>query len=170
MVDKPRKHGVFGTLWRVLAIGGVMVGVGALFGSSGEYVSATGKPTAPPSRKSLEAGHEVEDIHVGRTVQILIGMAATTALVVGIVFVMVWRFNVDHREVWSKLTSQQTANLIPPAPRVQRDPFADLAQVRAREERLLHSYGWTSADHSTARIPIDRAMTLVVGKSLDMAP
>ena len=102
-----------------------------------------------------------------RVVYILVAWRRRRHVVVGIVFAMIWRFNIASSRPWSKLTPQQTARLVPPAPHLQVDPFADLAQVRAREERLLHSYGWTSADHSTARIPIDRAMALVVGKSLD---
>lgn len=165
-----RKHGLFGRAWRILTVGGLVIGVGALFAKNEERIEAIGRPTAPPSAESLKEGYEVKDINVRRTVYILAGMGAATALVVGIVFVMIWRFNINRQAAWSHLTPQQTAALVPPAPRVPRDPFAHLARVRAREERLLHSYGWVSADHSMAHIPIDRAMALVAGKSLDTTP
>lgn len=169
MADHGR-HGLFGMAWRILTVGGLVIGVGALFVKNEERISAIGRPTAPPSAESLKEGYEVKDINVRRTAYILAGMGAVTALVVGIVFVMVWRFNVNRQAAWSHLTPQQTAALVPPAPHVPVDPFAQLARVRAREERLLHSYGWISADHSMARIPIDRAMSLVAGKSLDITP
>lgn len=169
MADKP-KLGLFGKGWRILTIGGLLIGVAALFAKNEERISALGRPTAPPSAESLKEGYEVKDINVRRTVYILAGMGATTALVIGIVFVMIWRFNVNRRAAWAHLTPQQTATLVPPAPHVPRDPFAQLARVRAREERQLHSYGWVSADHSLAHIPIGRAMALVVGKSLDVTP
>ncbi|PPQ40876.1 hypothetical protein CCS01_00050 [Rhodopila globiformis] len=97
-------------------------------------------------------------------------MAATTAIVVGIVFWMTWRFDISRHETMSRLTPAETARVVPPAPHLQRNPFADLARVQSRETRLLTSYGWISADHSLARIPIDRAMALSVGKSLDASP
>ena len=171
MADTPKKSSAFGTLWRLLTVGGLLVGVNALFSQKQEEeVKATGKPTTPPSRQALEAGYEEKDINVRATSWILFGIGCTVAVVVGISFLMVWRENVNNHAAWSRLSPQQTAVIVPPAPRVQRIPFADLASVRAREERLLHSYGWTSADHSTARIPIGRAMALVVGKSLDYSP
>ena len=170
MADAPKTRSVFGTLWWLLTVGGLLIGISALLGPQEEEVKATGKPTTPPSKRALEAGYEEKDINVRATSWILFGIGCTVAVVVGIVFAMVWRFNVHDRALWSRLTPQQTAVVVPPAPRVQRIPFANLAAVRAREERLLHSYGWTSADHSTARIPIDRAMALVVGKSLDYSP
>ena len=170
MADRATKPGVFGSMWRVVTVAGLVAGVGMLFNRSEGRVSALGKPTAPPGAEALAAGYEVKDINVRAVVYILLGMGATIAFVVGISFITVWRFNVHDAAMWSKLTPQQTATLIPPAPHLQVDPFSQLAQVRAHEERLLHSYAWTSADHGVARIPIDRAMDLMVGKSLDVAP
>lgn len=156
--------------WRLLAFGGFLAGAAALLHRESAVESARGHHRTPPSPEALECGHEVKDINVRNTTYILAGMAATTALVVGIVFVMVWQFDTRRHVISADLTPQQTARVIPPAPRLQDDPYADLARVDARENRLLHSYGWTSADHSTARIPIDRAMALSVGKSLDAGP
>lgn len=174
MVKRSTRHRVFGSLWRVLTVAGLVVGIGTLAQGKGGLlqgrVFATGRPTSPPSREALEAGHETRDINVRATSYILLGIGLTTAFAIGVVFVMIWRFNVDRREAWSKLTPQQTARIVPPAPHLQRNPFQDLARVRAHEQRLLHGYGWTSADHSYAHIPIDRAMKLMVGKSLDVAP
>ncbi len=170
MAKGMKRHGIFGSLWRLLTVAGVLAGASMLFGKSGEHISATGRPTTPPSRASVKAGHEEKDINVRGVAYILAGMGATSAVVVGVVFAMIWRFNTSQQQAWSRFTPQETARVVAPSPRVQADPFADLAKVRAREERLLHTYGWTSADHSTARIPIDRAMALMVGKSLDASP
>jgi hypothetical protein len=154
-----------------MTLAGVAVAVGGLFRRRGpEGFSATGRHGTPPSADSIASGYEVKDIHVRNTVFILVGMAATTALVVGIVFTTIWRFELNRNAVFSALTPEQTARVVPPAPHLQRDPFLELAQEQSRENYLLHSYGWTSADHSTARIPIDRAMAETVGKSLDAGP
>ncbi len=133
-------------------------------------ISARGAHGTEPSTAALECGHETTDINVRTTVYILAGMAAVTALVIGVVFVMVWRSDASRHAAWSGLTNEQTAVSVPPTPRLQSHPFIDLAQQKARQQRLLHSYGWINADHTTARIPIDRAMALSVGKALDAWP
>lgn len=155
---------------RLLTLGVVVAGIGAVLRARPAVQSARGTPTTPPSAHAATVGWEPKDIDARGTAFILAGIAATTMLVVGIVFAMVWRFDVARHASWSRLTPPETAQLVPPAPHLQLNPFDDLAQDRGREEQLLHSYGWTSEDHSTARIPIDRAMALSVGKSLDAPP
>jgi hypothetical protein len=51
---------------------------------------------------------------------------------------------------------------LPPEPRLQADPRADLEALRTREERLLGTYGWVDRKAGVVRIPIDRAMDLVI--------
>jgi hypothetical protein len=154
----------------LLTLSALAVGIGALLRADPLAVTARGKPTTPPSAQASVSGYETTDINVRGTAFILGAIAATTMLVVGIVFTMVWRFDVARHSAWSHLAAQQTARLVPPAPHLQLHPFDDLARVSAREEALLHSYGWISANHDIARIPIDRAMALTVGKSLDAPP
>ena len=68
------------------------------------------------------------------------------------------------------LTAQEGASIVPPGPRLQVNPFQEIGDVRARENRILGSYGWLDPDHRRARIPIDRAMALTVGRALDPQP
>ena len=53
---------------------------------------------------------------------------------------------------------------MPPAPRLQTDPIADLETLRAEESRLLGSYGWVDRAQGTVRIPIERAMELLAAR------
>jgi hypothetical protein len=46
----------------------------------------------------------------------------------------------------------------------------DIAAERRREADLLNSYAWIDAAHTRARIPIDRAMALMIGQPLDPPP
>jgi hypothetical protein len=50
---------------------------------------------------------------------------------------------------------------IPPQPRLQADPAADLAAERALQRSRLDRYGWMDDVHTVARIPIGRAMALL---------
>ena len=54
----------------------------------------------------------------------------------------------------------------PPEPRLQDAPARDLAALRARENKLLSSYGWGDRSSGVARGPIERAMELVAKEGL----
>jgi hypothetical protein len=58
----------------------------------------------------------------------------------------------------------------PPAPRLQIDPHADLARLRAAEAARLSSYGWMDRPSGVVRIPIERAMQLTAQRGLDGWP
>jgi hypothetical protein len=49
----------------------------------------------------------------------------------------------------------------PPEPRLQANPAADLAALRASEEARLHGYAWVDRAAGRVRIPIERAMALL---------
>jgi hypothetical protein len=55
---------------------------------------------------------------------------------------------------------------LPPEPRLGPDPSLDLTQMRAEEDRILHQYAWLDPDKGIVRIPVDRAMDLVLQKGL----
>ncbi|MGN2248616.1 hypothetical protein ACFWZ1_00910 [Frateuria sp. GZRe14] len=50
---------------------------------------------------------------------------------------------------------------IPPQPRLQPDPAADIAAERALQRSRLDGYMWADKAHTVARIPITRAMAMV---------
>jgi hypothetical protein len=54
----------------------------------------------------------------------------------------------------------------PPAPRLQVAPRADMANLRAAEEKELQTYGWVDREKKVIRIPIDRAMQLIAERGL----
>jgi hypothetical protein len=58
----------------------------------------------------------------------------------------------------------------PPEPRLQTDPRQDLADLRAREDEQLNSYGWVDKNTGIVRIPIDAAMKLTLERGLPSRP
>ncbi len=79
--------------------------------------------------------------------------------------------------------------LEPPAPRLQPQPGAstglvdrgvspdrettpeaEMRRFLAEEEQELNSYGWVDAGNGIARIPIDRAMELIIEQGLPETP
>jgi hypothetical protein len=57
-----------------------------------------------------------------------------------------------------------------PEPRLQTRSVANASQLLANERRLLTSYGWTDRRAGLVRIPIDRAMELVLETGLLSTP
>lgn len=53
-----------------------------------------------------------------------------------------------------------------PRPRLEVKPGASLTQLRAVEDVDLNSYGWIDRNAGTVRIPIDRAMRLLLDRGL----
>ena len=53
-----------------------------------------------------------------------------------------------------------------PQPRLEVKPGASLAELRAAEDADLKSYGWIDRNAGTVRIPIDRAMQLLLDRGL----
>jgi hypothetical protein len=51
-------------------------------------------------------------------------------------------------------------------PHLQLSPPKDLREFRAREETELNTYGWIDRTNGVVRVPIDRAMELVLQRGL----
>lgn len=131
--------------------------------------SGRGLPGRSPSTRALRAGYETEDMSPRDMLLVLIGLALFAVASSGAAIAMSAMFHRwDLRQ--QPFTAQQIARIVPPAPHLQSDPYAQLRDTRAREEQLLNGYMWLNRDHTAARIPIARAMALTVGKSLDPVP
>lgn len=50
----------------------------------------------------------------------------------------------------------------PPSPNLQIDPAGELAAMRVEEEVILGSYEWSDATETSARVPIERAMEMLL--------
>lgn len=59
-----------------------------------------------------------------------------------------------------------TITVEPPSPRLQVSPPADLRKLRQAEDIFLNSYGWVDQKSGKVRIPIARAMDLIVERGL----
>jgi hypothetical protein len=67
-----------------------------------------------------------------------------------------------------KLSPMIAASLArtPPEPRLEPYPLAPRSKLRAEEEEILTTYGWVDKNRGVVRLPIDRAMELLVQRGL----
>ena len=123
-------------------------------------------PQGGPTPQEGE-GHETSDVNVLNTVFVMAGLALSAAAVVGGMAFFMSTVAARQKATLPALTPQQTKALVPPPPNLQPNPFADLDRDRAANRARLDGYGYVDAARTRARIPIDRAMPLAVGRPLD---
>jgi len=92
-------------------------------------------------------------------VAIFVGVLIVVFVSVWWIFRFYWRMDASRDE---RRTLIQEPAPIPPEPRLQIDPEADLQRYREEQIRTLNSYGWASPAEQRVRIPIERAMEMVV--------
>lgn len=95
-----------------------------------------------------------------------LGIIALAALVLAVTAGLLCYF--EHREASPALTRSPLAEPqpLPPEPRLQVAPSADLEELRAEEDARLSSYGWIDREQQVVHIPIDRAMDILLEKGL----
>jgi len=118
------------------------------------------------------ARHEVTDI----SLSLVAGFAAALLLSAALIYLFVWGLFIyfsaqaDQRGSTIGRFTQQLPQPLPPEPRLQTDPRADLLSLRAAEDRVLNTYGWVDRNTGIVRIPIDEAMKLTVERGLPSRP
>jgi hypothetical protein len=132
------------------------------------------KPGAP-----AHGNYEHEDLAPKGIIYFLIALAVGTMLC--ILFLRgVYAF-LDHREKEQQRTMSPLITKMPedtrhvalgypqatfPKPQLEEDERGQLGGIRMAEEKTLYSYGWVNEQAGTVRIPIDRAMDLLVQRGL----
>lgn len=141
----------------------------------------------------IEAGFEQSDVKITGILVFLaslgIFVAVTGVLCFGIGKVINARMNhedgpnnkwtqtVNIRQLGNMPSSPELQNKVAelaqqfPTPRVQTDDGnQDVADLHARENLLLDNYTWVDAGHTRVRIPVERAMELIVKNGIQVAP
>ncbi|MCI0694884.1 hypothetical protein L0337_23110 [candidate division KSB1 bacterium] len=119
-----------------------------------------------PTHTDNGSGHEESDANVSAVTKFGIGLAIISAVVL---VLMVWLqnfFNEQTKRATPPPSPLMAERQLPPGPRLQVAPAKDLDEVRAAEDSVLNSYGWVVRDGGVVRIPIDRAIELVVQRGL----
>jgi hypothetical protein len=129
---------------------------------------ASASPRINPDLSVPENRHEHRDINVFVLGKFAIGLIIVSIFCVGLV-AGIFQYLL-HREGGPALSRTespvQDARRLPPEPRLEETPAADLQEMRAAEEKLQTTYGWLDQQAGTVRLPIDRAMDLVVQRGL----
>ncbi len=115
-----------------------------------------------------ENRHEHRDVNVWALGKFAIGLVIVSIFSAGLVM-GVFQYLL-HREGGipaSRIESPaQDSRQLPPEPRLEVTPDSDLREMRDAEAKVLNSYGYVDQSAGIVRLPIDRAMELVVQRGL----
>ena len=111
-------------------------------------------------------GYERSDANVRALAKFGLGL-----LLLGVIVIvsMVWLIDFLEKQ---KSKSDRPPHVLagstqgPPEPRLQVMLELDLKKMRAAEDSILASYGWVLEEAGVARVPIDRAMELLLERGL----
>jgi hypothetical protein len=124
-------------------------------------------PNAAHRAESPEAHHETSDVNIRAIFGFGIGLTIASLIIAAGVWGLFQYFNTrEARPVFTVYPLAVDQTSVPPEPRLQINPRQDMSDLRAREDQVLTSYGWVDKNAGTVRIPIERAMQLVVERGL----
>lgn len=126
------------------------------------------EPTSADRKYALARGHEERDVYFRPIVIATIILVATLVLAAVGMRVLLFHF-LDRDARLSPPANPLAAAAgprLPPEPRLLPKPVEQLRALRAEEDETLSTYGWTDRANGVVRIPIDRAMDLVVERGL----
>jgi hypothetical protein len=111
--------------------------------------------------------HETTDADVRAIGKFVVGLflALVATLVVAR---LVFNYFAAHQGLGPPASPFANQRELPPpgVPRLQAAPPLELDQYREQQEKLLQSYGWVDQSTGIVRIPIDRAMDLLIQRGL----
>jgi hypothetical protein len=106
-------------------------------------------------------GYEDSDVSMGRLVAFAGGVVGLVVLgVLG--SAVVFHFFVRQQPLGPPASPFEDVRAMPPEPRLQTTAPLDLQRYRADQEKILEEYGWVDPHAGTVRIPVDRAMDLLL--------
>lgn len=118
----------------------------------------------PPGAK-----YEHSDIDPGLGYRFAIWLVVAMLLSVAVVYGTFWFFEGEEKAVDTAVQQYPLAvgqAKVPPSPRLQTQPFKDIYLLHRAENEKLESYGWMDKEAGVTRIPIDRAIDVLLERGI----
>jgi hypothetical protein len=118
-------------------------------------------PTPPTPAETLAAGHEPDRVNAR-------GVAIVGLVLGTVVAAALFGLSLLHQRLKPQRESERPASRRPTAwqrgeqPPIDFNQPAQLKALREWENRELHTYGWRDEEMTAARVPIERAMQILV--------
>jgi hypothetical protein len=109
--------------------------------------------------------HETTDASAFYVGLFALGLAIMIALALPFLVWLFWRFEASAKRT-DPINDPTAVNQIPPPPRLQARPSADLAALRHEEDERLYHYQWIDRQQGIVQLPIDRAIEVLAERGL----
>ena len=119
------------------------------------------------------AQHEHTDIDPSVGYKFALWLGVSMLISFGMVYGAFRLFESQERAAGRQAVAYPLAagqQLEPPTPNLQRQPFKDIYLLRQGETEKLTSYGWVDKGDGITRIPIDRAMEVMLQRGFPARP
>jgi hypothetical protein len=119
------------------------------------------EPAVPPAPR-------IRDVNTRGAVSVALWLGLACILVAGAMWLLMKTLDRSERAADKPLSPEVAASLLrtPPEPRLEAYPLVPRERLRAEEDAILTTYGWSDKAGGFARIPIERAMELVARRGL----
>ena len=126
----------------------------------------------PPDLPPGAVHYEATDVTVPPIAKALVVLVVGTAVVVALLYPLFtgFRSRMARADAAPPPMGRHEAGRLPAEPRLQTTPLADLAAIRAEDQKLLTGYGWVDESRGVVRIPIDAAMRMIATRGLPAPP
>ena len=112
------------------------------------------------------SGHENSDAHAVNLFKIGAYLLTLIAVTFAAMFGMLKLMEQHAPAPTTQPSSMRSAAELPPEPRLQALPTADMEAYKAWEDSVMTSYTWIDRTAGTVRVPIDSAIAMVAAKGL----
>ena len=121
---------------------------------------------------NAEVHHEHSDVNIAGIFGFGAALVVAAVIIHLVVYVLFRYFDArEGRPVTPEYPlAIEQENRLPPEPRLQINPRQDLADLRAREDQALTSYGWVDKNNGVVRIPIEEAIRMTLDRGLPSRP
>jgi hypothetical protein len=116
------------------------------------------KPQGHVPASAPIGAHEGADLDVPLITRLAVLLGSILVLLVLGTLLTFHLYEKQYPHRTSEAAPVVTSAELPPAPRLQTEPRADLQAVRLAEDAHLKGYAWVDRANGVARIPIERAM------------
>lgn len=111
-----------------------------------------------------DQGDPDPEIRVGMVVKTLFAIAVVTVVFAVLVWPLAWSF--FRSEPPPDRAIERIDRSRPAGPLLQVDPAAEILELRRQEQRALDSYDWVDRSAGIARVPVERALELVLAEGV----
>jgi hypothetical protein len=120
----------------------------------------------PQAAEPLHRGYEANRVNSRSIFVFGVVLAGTTIVILLLMGSLFRRFDRQAAKSDPRPPLLATTRQPPPEPRLQISPIKDLQRIQAEEEQILSAYGWVDRADGVVRIPISRAIDLLIERGL----